>query len=190
MRGLGRLYDIGLGVAPVDMNAGDGATGKRISVMGSLSMDVVVILGAAASGTDDVTIDVQQHTAYTSGTSGDLDAAATSALTQPARGITQYWIKSETALDNDEVWTRVTQSEASEITLAGATYAARECIVVFNVGPAQLGTGYTHLSVNVSYATNAVRTCTVLYLPVGLRSGARPDRLGYPNLLRPGAANA
>lgn len=186
MRGLGRLYDIGLGVAPVDMNSGDGATGKRINMMSAESVDVVVLLGAAASGTDDVTIDVQQHTAYVSGTSNDLDATGVST----SIGISEYFIKSETLLDNDEAWARVTQTAASEITLAGATYAARECIVVFNVRASMLGTTYTHMSVTLSYATNAVRTGAVLYLPVGLRAGARPDRLTYPNLLRPGAANA
>jgi hypothetical protein len=186
MRGLGRLYDVGLGLAPVDMNSGNGGTGKRHSMVGSESVDVLVILGAAASGTDDVTIDVQQHTAYVSGTSNDLDATGVST----SIGITEWFVKSETLLDNDEAWTRVTQTAASEITLTGATYAARECIVAFNVRASMLGTGYTHISVDLSYATNAVRVGTVLYLPVGLRSGARPDRLGYPNLLRPGAANA
>ena len=187
MRGLGKLYDIGVGVAPVDMNAGDGATGKRINMMGSESVDVVVFLGAAASGTDDVTIDVQQSTAYTGGTSGDLDAS-TSLLSVGA--VSEYYIKSETLLDNDEPWVRVTQSAASEIVLAGATYAARECVVVFNVRASQLGTDYTHMHVTVSYATNAVRNCAVLYLPIGLRYAGRPDRLGVSNLLRPGAANA
>lgn len=186
MRGLGRLYDVGLGVAPVDMNSGNGATGKRHSMMVSESVDVLVILGAAASGTDDVVIDVQQHTAYVSGTSADLDATGVST----SIGISEYFIKSETLLDNDEAWARVTQTAASEITLTGATYAARECIVGFNVRASMLGTGYTHISVDLSYATNAVRNAAVLYLPVGLRAGARPDRLTYPNLLRPGAANA
>jgi hypothetical protein len=186
VRGLGRWYDIGAGVVPVDMNAGDGATGARINMMGSESVDVIVFLGAAASGTDDVTIDVQQHTAYVSGTSADLDAAAVST----SSGITEWFVKSETTLDNDEVWARVTQSAASEITLTGATYAARQCIVAFNVRAAQLGTDYTHMSVTLSYATNAVRTGAVLYLPVGLRYANRPDRFGIPNLLRPGAANA
>lgn len=186
MRALGRLFDVGLGVAPVDMNSGNGATGKRISMQGCEGMDVLVILGAAASGTDDVTIDVQQHTAYTSGTSNDLDTAAVST----SAGITEYFVKSETLLDNDEAWARVTQSDASEITLAGATYAARECVVGFHVRASQLGTGYTHISVDLTYATNAVRNATVLYLPVGLRYAGRPDRLGIANLLRPGVANA
>lgn len=186
MRGLGRLYDVGLGVAPVDLNTADGATGKRHAMLGAESVDVLCIIGAAASGTDDVVIDVQQHTAYVSGTSNDMDAAAVST----SIGITEWFIKAETLLDNDEAWVRVTQSVASEITLTGATYAATQKIVAFNVRSSMLGTGYTHMSVNLSVTTAAAQLGAVIYLPVGLRSGGRPDRLMYPNLLRPGAANA
>jgi len=186
MRGLARLYDVGLGVAPVDLNTADGATGKRHSMMLSESVDVLCIIGAAASGTDDVVIDVQQHTAYTSGTSNDLDATGVST----SIGITEWFIKSETLLDNDEPWVRVTQTAASEITLTGATYAATQKIVAFNVRASMLGTGYTHMSVNIAVTTSAAQLATVIYLPVGLRATARPDKLTYPNLLRPGAANA
>jgi hypothetical protein len=186
MRGLGRSYDVGLGVAPVDIDTANGATGKRHSMLTSESVDVLCIIGAAASGTDDLTIDVQQHTAYTGGTSADLDAAAVST----SIGITEWFIKSETLLDNDEPWVRVTQSAASEIVLTGATYAATQKIVAFNVRASMLGTGYTHMSVNLSLTTSASQLATVIYLPVGLRAGGRPDRLAYANLLRPGAANA
>ncbi len=184
MDALGRLFDIGAGVVPVDMNAGDGATGKRFAMSGCNAVTIVVFLGAAASGTDDVTIDVRQHTAYTSGTSNDLDPSGVSGSV----GVTYYYIKAETALDNDETWTRVTQSEASEVVLAGATYAAQQCIVVIEVEASQLADGYTHISADVSYATNAVRVGAVLYLPHELRYQRKPANL--PNLLRPGAANA
>lgn len=186
MRGLGRLYDLGLGIAPVDLNTSNGATGKRISMAGCEGIDVLVILGAAASGTDDLVIETLQHTAYTGGTSNDLDTAAVST----SSGITEYFLKSETLLDNDEAWTRVTQSDSGEITLAGATYAAREVTLGFHVRASQLGTGYTHISVDIAVTTAAARLGTVLYLPVGLRYAGRPDRLGFANLLRPGVANA
>lgn len=183
-RALGRLVDFGVGVVPVDMNSGDGATGKRCSLAGADGVDIVVFLGAAASGSDDVTIDVQQHTAYTSGTSNDLDATGVST----SIGITEYYYKSEVALDNDEGWTRVTQAAASEVTLAGASFADKQMVVVIPVRTSQLGTDYTHISATISYATNAVRVGAMLYLLHGLRFGRRPDKLG--NLLRPGAANA
>lgn len=181
---LGRLFDIGCGFAPVDLDTSNGATGKRISMTMHRGVTVVAFIGAAASGTDDLVLDVQQHTAYTSGTSNDLDSAAVSTST----GITEWFIKSETALDNDEAWTRVTQSEASEITLTGATYAATQKIVAFDVYAAQLGTGYTHISVNAAITTSAVQLGAVLYLPHELRYQRKPSSLW--NLLRPGVANA
>lgn len=184
MRALGRLFDVGAGVVPVDLNTADGATGKRIAMSGHDGLDVLVFLGAAASGTDDTTINVRQHTAYTSGTSNDLDTAAVST----SIGITEWFIKQEATLDGDESWERVTQSDASTITLTGATYAASQCIVAFHVRSSQLGTDYTHLSVDLGHTANVARLGSVLYLPVGLRYGRRPDRLG--NLLRPGVADA
>lgn len=184
MRALGRLYDIGTGVVPVDLNTADGATGKRISMAGCDGMDVICVLGAAASGTDDTTINVRQHTAYTSGTSNDLDTAAVST----SSGITEWFVKTETALDNDESWERVTQSDASTITLTGATYATTQCIVAFHVRGSQLGTGYTHISVDFGHTANVARLGAVLYVPVGLRYGRRPDKMG--NLLNPNVADA
>jgi hypothetical protein len=186
MRGLGRLYDAGIGVAPVDLNTADGATGKRISLAGCSGLDVFCILGVAASGTDDTTINVKQHTAYVSGTSNDLDTAAVST----SSGITEWFVKHEVALDGDETWERVTQSDSSTITLTGATYAPNQCTVAFHVRASQLGTGYTHVSVDFGHTANVARLGTILYLPVGLRYAGRPDRLAIANLLRPGAADA
>lgn len=182
--GLGDLFDVGIGWTPVDLDTANGATGKRIHMGHWGAVGVLLAIGAAASGTDDLVIDAKQHTAYTGGTSADLDAAAVS----DSVGITEWWIKSETTLDNDEAWTRVTQSEASEITLAGATYAAVEKLVYFRVGADQLGEGYTHFSVNAAITTSAVQLGTCLYLPLGLRDLRKPVNL--PNLLNPGAANA
>lgn len=184
MYALGRLFDIGTGVVPVDLNTADGATGKRISMVGCESITVVCFIGAAASGTDDVVIDIQQHTAYTSGTSNDLDATGVTGST----GITEWYIKSETALDNDEGWTKVTQSAASEVTLTGATYAAVQKIVVIEVDAAQLAPTYTHISANIAVTTSAAQLAAVLYFPHELKLQRKPAKLS--NLLRPNAANA
>jgi hypothetical protein len=184
MRGLARLFDVATGVVPVDLNTGDGATGKRLAVAGFSAVDVLVFLGAAASGTDDTTINVKQHTAYVSGTSNDLDTAAVST----SSGITEWFIKHEATLDNDEAWERVTQSDSSTITLTGATYAPSQCIVAFTLRGSQLGTDYTHISVDLGHTANVARLGGVLYVPHGLRYSRRPDKLG--NLLRPGAADA
>lgn len=181
---LGRLYDIGTGWLPVDLDTANGATGKRIALPHASSILFVVSVGVAASGTDDLVLDVQQHTAYTSGTSADLDAAAVST----SRGITQFWVKSETALDNDESWVRTTQSEASEVTLAGATYAATQQQVAIWVDSTQLGDTYTHVSLNAAITTAAVRLSSCIYILSDLNVQRSPQNMG--NLLRPGAANA
>lgn len=185
MEALGRLFDIGTGWVPVDLDTANGATGKRIAMSGADAITFVVFLAVGA--TDDVVLDVQQHTAYTGGTSKDLDSDSSTGTTD-AVGITSWYIKSEAALDNDEVWTRVTQSEASEITLTGATYGDKQNIVVIEVSAAQLGEGYTHVSLNASSTTSTAHLGACLYFLHELRYQRKPSKL--PNLLRPGAANA
>ena len=184
MHGLGRLFDIGIGFVPVDLNTADGATGKRISLQNFSAITFLAVVGVAAGGTDDLTLDVQQHTAASGGTSADLDSAAVTG----SKGITKYWYKRETALDNDEPWVGVTQSEASEITLAGATYAALQYMIAFEVNAAQLGDGYTHVSVVATVSTTNARLGALLYIPHGLRYERSPENLD--NLLAPGVANA
>lgn len=182
MRALGDIFDIGTCFAPVDIDTANAWTGKRIAMSGARAITFVFFGGVG--GADDLTIDFQQHTAYTGGTSADLDAAAVST----SRGLTEYYIKAETALDNDESWVRVTQSVASELTVVGATYGAQQKIVVATIDAMQLGTDYTHVSVNGSLTTSTAQLAGGLYILHGLRYRRRPDKLG--NLLRPGAANA
>lgn len=184
MRALGNIFDIGTCFAPVDIDTANAWTGKRISMAGASA--ITFILFGAAGGADDLVIDFQQHTAYTSGTSNDLDAAAVST----SRGLTEYFIKAETALDNDEAWVRVTQSVASELTVVGATYGAMQKIVVASIEASQLGEGYSHVSVNGAITTSTAQLAGGLYLLHGLRYRSRPDRMKMPNLLRPGSANA
>lgn len=182
MEALGRLFDIGTGWVPVDLDTANGATGKRIALSGARAITFVVFLAVGA--TDDVVLDVQQHTAYTGGTSNDLDSAAVTDST----GVDHYYIKSEATLDNDEAWVRVAQSAASEITLTGATYGDKQNIVVVEVDARQLGDTYTHVSLNASTTTAAAHLGACLYFVHELRYQRKPTRL--QNLLRPGVANA
>jgi len=180
MEGLGRLFDVGTCVAPVDINTSDAATGQRISMSGHSG--IAIILHTLVGGADDITLDIQQATAYTGGTSNDLDSA------NGASGIDHYWIKAETALDNDEAWVKVTQTAASEVVIVGATYGTQQKLVVVQVGADQLADGYSHISVNVACTTSTSQLLTVLYLPYDLAVQRTPAN--RPNLLRPGAANA
>lgn len=171
--GLGRLFDIGLGAIPQTFN-GSGITGKNISLQNCDGVGILIV--KAANGTsDDFAIDLQEVNGY-NGTPRDLDI------------ITNYWVKSETTLDNDEAWTLTTQSAASEITAIAGT-AELEMMVYFEVMAAQLSDGYTHIALNVPDLGNTdTEYGCVIYIPFNLKVQRSPANM--PSLLRPGTANA
>lgn len=173
MLGLGRLYDIGLALAPVDL-ATAGATGKRISMIDCGGVDLVLVYGAGTDG-DDPVPSLQQHTAYTGGTTANLAT------------ITTVYRKAETLLDNDEPWAEATQAAATIMT-AVADDAQKQKIYVIHVPSNALSAGYTHISVNQADLSNNAQLAAFLYLKVDLNVQRRPTLL--PNLLNPGAANA
>lgn len=189
MHGLGRLFDIGLAVAPVDIDTANAATGKRISMEGASGVTVIAVTGVG--GAEDLVFDLKQHTAYTGGTSKDLEADTAAGVA----GTTEtsfYHIKAETALDNDETWVKVPittgASTTSEVTVVGATYGTQQKLVAVYVGAGQLADGYTHFSVDVAITTATSQLLAVLYLRHDLAVQRVPTNL--PNLLNPGAANA
>jgi hypothetical protein len=170
---LGRVLDIGLGVPVSNLNAG-ASTGKNCSLQNCEG--VLVLVQKLASGTtDDLAIDLQEVNGA-SGTPRDLDI------------ITDYWMKSETALDNDEAWVKTTQSAASEIGPIAGT-AEVQCMLVFEVRADQLSDGYTHIAVNVpDLGSTDTGYGVVNYIPFGLKVQRSPENL--PSLLAPGVANA
>jgi len=173
MLGLGRLYDVGLALAPVDLGTA-GATGKRISMQGCGGIDLLLVYAAGTDG-DDPVPSLQQHTAYTGGTSADLAT------------MTTIYRKAETLLDNDESWSKTAQTAAAIMT-AVADDAQKQKIYVIHVPSTSLADGYTHISVNQADLSNNAQLAAFLYLRVDLASQRTPANL--PNLLRPGAANA
>jgi hypothetical protein len=175
--GLGFIYDIGTCWSPVDLNTANGATGKRISLLPGRGVDIVVFK-AAGTAADDFAYTLREHTAYTSGTSADLVK------------IDHYYLKSETALDNDEGWSILEQTASATITEAGAagTSAEHEQMIVIPVYASQLTEGYTHVSLNAAATVGNAQLAAAFYIVHGLRYRRRPDRLF--NLLRPGVANA
>ncbi len=170
-RALGRLYDISSQWEPhADLAAG-AQTGQRIHLKNYSSVTFVVYFGAASGGTDTFVPDVQQHTAASSGTSGDLDV------------VTEWYIKYEASLDGDETWTRVTQSAASEVSLTGATYGGTiEALVVIEVSADQLSDGYEWISLDMADAgsggTRPGACIAILNEPAVQR---RPDALAQVN---------
>jgi hypothetical protein len=184
MRGLGRLFDIGLGFAVVDLNTA-GATGKRFSLSHATGITFLFSMAVAGGGTDDNVITFKQHTAYASGTTNNLATATVAS----SSGITTYHVKSEITLDNDEGWTEVTQADAATVTLSGATYASQQVILAVYVSADQLGDGYTHVSADFADpGTGGTRLGVCLGIVHDLAFQGKPSRLH--NLLRPGAANA
>jgi hypothetical protein len=174
MKGLGRIFDIGTAFAPVDSQSG-AITGKRIAVRGARGLSIVLFKGAG-TGTDHPVVTINQHTAYTGGTT----AAATDA-------VSEYFHKSEAVLDNDEAWVRVTSGiSAGVITTALAT---SQSIIIIPVYLANLTDTYTHVSADVADTGSAgAQLMGGLYILHELAVRRAPANLG--NLLRPGVANA
>ena len=134
---LGSAFNIGGVSVPVDAAAGNGETGLRVSMKGSIWCSFVVIQNTDAGTTDDLAVDLQEHNASTGGTSQDLDI------------ITDYYTQSETALDGDETWTLTSQSAASEIAAIAGT-AELEIVLVVSVHRDQMSVNFDWLSLNIA----------------------------------------
>lgn len=175
MDALGRLFDIGLGWAPVDAQSAQ--TGKRLYMGDCGGCTIVVVKGAGTAG-DDFSYALQQHTASVSGTSADLNAIA------------YYYVKQETALDNDESWEAFTQTADDDIAEAGAagTSAEQQQIIVIEVDAAQLSDGYGWISLNSGGEGSNAQLAACLYIKHDLHVMRKP--VNMPNLLSPGSADA
>jgi hypothetical protein len=169
-RGLGRCFDIASVIVPVaDLAAGNN-TGHRIHLKNYGGVAFVWYTGISSAGTDTFVPDVQSHTAATGGSSADLDV------------ITTRYEKTEATLDGDETWVKVTQAAASEVSLTGATYAALQTLIVFEVLAAQLPDGHEWVSVDVpDPGTGGTRPGGVLAILFDLEVQRAPENLAQPN---------
>ncbi|RLV66348.1 hypothetical protein STAN_1869 [Streptomyces sp. CBMAI 2042] len=152
MEALGRLIDICVGAAPVDLSTA-AVTGKRVRLRDCGGLTIVVVKGAGTAA-DDPTVTLRQHTAGSGGTSSTLPV------------IDHYYLKSATALAGTEAWTRVSQAAAATIADPGGagTSAEHQQILVIEVEAAQLSDGYTHVSLDVADVGSNAQLGTVLYL--------------------------
>lgn len=169
---LGRLFDLSLGII-TGTDLSSGFTGKRIS-MQNYGGIACVLVASAVGTTDDPVPSIQQHTAYTGGTSSDLVKMAT------------IYRKSETTLDGDEAWTKTTQTAATIMT-AVAGEAEKENLYYWEIFDDELSDGYTHISVNYAALSNDAKLGVLLYIPFDLKTQRTPANM--PNPLHPGAAN-
>ena len=169
---LGRLFDLSLCVIPFDVSAG--FTGKRISMQNYGGVGFLYVASAVGT-TDDPAPSIQQHTAYTGGTSADLVK------------MVNIYRKSETLLDGDEAWTKTTQAAATIMTVVAAE-AEKQQIYYWEIFDDQLTDGYTHISCNHAALGTDAKLATVIYVPFDLKVQRAPANM--PNPLNPGAANA
>lgn len=175
MEALGRLFDIGLAWAPVDAQSAQ--TGKRI-FMGNAGGCTIVVVKAAGTAGDDFSYQLSQHTAASNGTTADLNA------------ISRYFVKQETALDNDESWELFTQTADDDLVEAGAagTSAEQQQIIVFDVNADDLSDGYAWISFSSGGEGSNAQLATAIYILHDLKTQRTPTLLG--NLLNPSAADA
>jgi hypothetical protein len=171
-RGLGYKFDISIGINPVADLAAGANTGKRIHMRNYESLGILLLKNAASAGTDDVIITLQEHNAATAGTSQNLAA------------IVDWYRKSVASpLLGTETWTETTQAAAATLTLAGATFAAHQQLVFFEIAAASLSAGFQWLSVNIADpGAGGTILGGVIYIPNGLKMPRRPDLMVQPNL--------
>lgn len=137
MEALGRLFNVASVIAPIDLASG-AQTGTRVHLKDCQGVAFIYFAEAGTAG-EDVDLDVQQHTASSAGTSADLDV------------VTRWFSKRETTLDNDEQWTKHTQSAGSEVDL-GDDEGENQIIAVVEVSAKSLSDGYEWVSVNTTDA--------------------------------------
>lgn len=165
MEALGRLVDVCIGAAPVDLSAA-AVTGKRVSLKGAGGLTIVVFKGAGTAG-DDPTFTLKQHTANTGGTTSNLAV------------IDHYYLKDAATLAGTEQWTKVTQTAAATIVDPGGagTSAEHQQIIAIEVDAAQLSDGYTHVSLDCADVGTNAQLGAILYLRRDLLVNRAPSAL-------------
>lgn len=162
MQGLGRLYDLSIGFAPVDTQTGAN-TGKRFNMRLCQAVSVVLFKGAGV-GTDVPVFTLNEHTASSGGSS------------QVLAKIAKWHKKSATTLLGSEAWVTTTQAAGSTLTLTGE--AAKQGIYVFDIEAVSLSDGFTHISVDVADTGAAgAQLAGLLYLPHDLVVQRAPANL-------------
>lgn len=165
--GLGFLFDIGSAFTPVDFNTADSATGHRVHMRNYQNIAFVLFKGAGTAGADPV-VTVQEHTAASGGTSTNLAV------------ITEFYSKTETTLDGDEVWVRTAQAAAATANM-GLTTAEEEGIHVIQFTADQLSAGYEWISCNIAATVANAQLVSGLYIATGLKMKREPALLANMN---------
>lgn len=173
MRGLGREFDLMVGINPVADIAAGANTGKRVHMRNYDTLGFLFFKNAASAGTDSIVITLNEHSAASSGT------------TQALAAITDWYYKSTAAaLAGTEAWTEVTQAVGSTLTLAntGAVPAANQAMVFFEIEASALSAGFEWLSISIADpGSGGTILGGAFYVASGLKIQRRPDLLAQPN---------
>lgn len=152
---LGYTVDAGSATAPADAHVG-AITGLRVNLRNAQSICFFVVLGAAASGTDDVVLTFKEHTASSGGTTTNLNAGTNT------NGVTTWWLKNATTLAGTETWAKQTQAAGATVTVPGASFAAKQCLVAVQLNTKDIDDGYDYVSCSVGALATASRYVTIL----------------------------
>lgn len=159
---LGSDYDIALGLAPVDLNTA-GGTGLR-QYMGDIDYLVVLFVGGAGAASEPPVLTLKQHTASTSGTTANMAT------------VSEFWVKSEATLDNDEQWVRTAQAAGAVVTGT----AQVQQMIAFRVNPEDLSAGSKYISVDIADVGAAAQLGVVLYILGGIGVRGAPTTMLPP----------
>ena len=173
MRGLGKAFDLAVGINPVADLAAGANTGKRVHLRNYETCGFLFFKNAASAGTDSIVLTLKEHNANTGGTSQALAA------------IGDFYYKSTAAaLAGTEAWTEATQALGSTLTLAntGVVPAANQAMVFFEIEAASLSAGFEWLSVDIADpGSGGTILGGIFYVLSGLKMARRPDLLAQPN---------
>lgn len=169
--GLGDKFDIAIGINLVADLAAGANTGKRVHMRNYDTLGVLLVKNVASAGTDDIVMQPQYHTANTGGSSTNWPAVNTT-----------FYTKSGAPLAGTEAWVERSQTAASAVTIAGATFAATQLLAYFELNAGSIPAGSEWASVNIADpGAGGTILGGVLYIPHGLKISRRPDLLAQPN---------
>ena len=164
-KALGNLFDVVMGVAPLDLQTA--RDGDWVNLKNAGHCTIVVAKGQGTDG-DDQTFTLQQATTAAGGSS---KAMAT---------IDEYWEKEENAanLEATGAWTRVTQTAGSTVA-PGDPSAQSAALYVFEVDAADLdvANGFDWIRLNSDGAGASAQLGTILYILSELRYPEAPQNL-------------
>lgn len=163
--GLGRLFDISMGINVVDLATGAN-TGNRVSLKNCDAITVLIVK-ETSTDTEPLVATLNQHTASTSGQSAVLAKIDT------------VYKKTEATLDGDETWVKVSQAAGSTFT-ENAADDTLQAIYAFTVRADQLSDGYAYISVDVADTGTSGTLGTVLYILHDLAVKRAPENLVAP----------